>query len=297
MCRSLLELARRAVSILPKRAIYHSNLAMDLAYSGDFQGAAKEAAETVKLGYVNGYLIQAFASLGQEQPAKAIEAYQNLAKTIPSDAATGLADVAIYEGRYSDAVKILENGVKQDLAARQPDKDAAATKYWMLAHVQLLRKQNAAALAAANLALDNSKEFQTRLVAAQVYAALGEEKKAHELAAGLGNELQVEAQAYGKLIEGEIALKNGDSHAAVKLFTDANSLLDTWMGRFDLGRAYLDAGAYAEADSEFDRCIKRRGEALSLFLDLSTYGYFPPVYYYQGRALEGLKGGGLRRFV
>ena len=25
-----------------------------------------------------------------------------------------------------------------------------------------------------------------------------------------------------------------------------------------------DAGAYAEADSEFDRCIKRRGEAVSL---------------------------------
>jgi len=49
---------------------------------------------------------------------------------------------------------------------------------------------------------------------------------------------------------------------------------------------------YPEADSEFDRCIKRRGEALSLFLDLSTYGYFPPVYYYQGRAREGLKTAG-----
>ncbi len=121
---------------------------------------------------------------------------------------------------------------------------------------------------------------------------LGEQAKAQELAAGLGNELQAEPQAYAKLIEGEIALKNGDSHAAVKLFTDANNLLDTWMGRFDLGRAYLDAGAFAEADSEFDRCIKRRGEALSLFLDLSTYGYFPPVYYYQGRAREGMKTAG-----
>ena len=285
-------LARRAVSILPKRAIYHSNLAMDLAYSGDFQAAAKEAAETLKLGYVNGYLIQAFASLGQDQIGQAVEAYQNLAKTIPSDAATGLADVAIYEGRYADAVKILENGVKDDLAARAPDKDAAATKYWMLAHVQLMRNQNAAALAAAKLALENNNEFQTRLVTAQVYAAAGQPAKAHDLAMSLGNELQAEPQAYAKLIEGELALKDGDSHAAVKLFTDANSLLDTWIGRFDLGRAYLDAGAFAEADSEFDRCIKRRGEALSLFLDLSTYGYLPPVYYYQGRAREGMKTAG-----
>ena len=35
--------------------------------------------------------------------------------------------------------------------------------------------------------------------------------------------------------------------------------------------------------------IARRGEAISLFLDEEpTYGYFPPVYYYQGRIREGL---------
>lgn len=287
-----LEVARRAVAILPKRAIYHSNLAMDLVDSGDFAGALKEASETVKLGYVNGYLIEAFAYLGQEQPAAATEAYHNLEKSIPSDATTGLADVAVYEGRYSDAVKILEKGVEQDLGGRKPDKDAAATKYWMLAHVQLLRGQNAAALAAAKLALDSNKEFQTRLVAGQVYAALGEEQKAHDLASGLANELQVEPQAYAKLIEGELVLKKGDGRGAAKLFMDANNMMDTWMGRFDLGLAYLQIEQYPDADSEFDRCIKRRGEATSLFLDLATYGYFPPVYYYQGRAREGMKTAG-----
>ena len=47
----------------------------------------------------------------------------------------------------------------------------------------------------------------------------------------------------------------------------------------------MDAGLFAQADSEFDRCLTRRGE---LFIDLD-YGYLPPVYYYQGRAREGLK--------
>ena len=76
-------------------------------------------------------------------------------------------------------------------------------------------------------------------------------------------------------------------------FTQANDILDTWIGRFDLGTAYLELGAFTEADSEFDRCIKRRGEALALFLDeVPTYGYFPPVYYYQGRVREGLKNAG-----
>ena len=65
------------------------------------------------------------------------------------------------------------------------------------------------------------------------------------------------------------------------------------MGHFALGRAYLEAGAFLQADSEFDRCIKRRGEALSLLMDEEpTYGYFPAVYYYQGLVREGLKNAG-----
>ena len=70
----------------------------------------------------------------------------------------------------------------------------------------------------------------------------------------------------------------------------ANGLLDTWIGHYHLGRAYLEAGVFTQADSEFDRCLKRRGEALALFLDEEpTYGMFPLVYYYQGRVREGLK--------
>jgi hypothetical protein len=67
-------------------------------------------------------------------------------------------------------------------------------------------------------------------------------------------------------------------------------LLDTWIGRFTLGRAELEAGAFAQADSEFDRCETRRGEALALFLDEEpTYAFYPPVAYYRGRVREGLK--------
>jgi tetratricopeptide (TPR) repeat protein len=134
---------------------------------------------------------------------------------------------------------------------------------------------------------------KTRFVAAQIFAAAGETAKAQELAMGLSSELQIEPQAYAKLIQGEIALKNSDGREAVRLFTEANNLLDTWIGHFDLGRAYLETGAFTEADSEFDRCLKRRGEALALFLDeVPTYGYLPPVYYYQGRAREGMKSAG-----
>ena len=90
-----------------------------------------------------------------------------------------------------------------------------------------------------------------------------------------------------------IALKAGDAPLAVKLLLEANGVLDTWLGHFDLGRAYLQAGAFVQADSEFDSCIKRRGEALALLMDEEpTYGYFPPVYYYQGQVREQLKNAG-----
>jgi hypothetical protein len=50
---------------------------------------------------------------------------------------------------------------------------------------------------------------------------------------------------------------------------------------------YLQAEDYSAAYSEFETCLKRHGEAKSLFLnDLPSYRYIPPVYYYLGRAQE-----------
>ena len=110
----------------------------------------------------------------------------------------------------------------------------------------------------------------------------------------MGSELQAEAQALcKKSLREKSALKQGDSRQAIKSFTDANKLLDTWIGRLELGTAYLEAGLFAEADSEFDRYASngkpwRSARNYSLD-DVPNYSYFPPVYYYQGRVREGLK--------
>ncbi len=65
--------------------------------------------------------------------------------------------------------------------------------------------------------------------------------------------------------------------------------MDTCLGRFALGRAYLEAEAFNEAYSEFEKCEKRRGEAMSIFLnDLPSFRYLDSLYYYIGRAQESL---------
>ncbi len=288
-----LEEVRRAVEISPKSAFQRRNLALIAAYASDGQTAEREARAALQLNpsYELAYLTLAYAEILQGQVSQAADTYRQLGKINKlgsSYATSGLADVALYEGRFSDAVRILEEGVAADRAATNL---FAPEKLAELAYVQLLRGQKKSAIDAAEQALATTQKANARFLVARILVATGETAKARKVAASLGSELQAESQADAKLIEGEAALQEKDPRNAIQAFTEANKLLDTWIGRFDLGRAYLEAELFTEADSEFDRCIQRRGEALELD-DAATYGYFPSVYYYQGRVREGLKSPG-----
>jgi tetratricopeptide (TPR) repeat protein len=290
------EVARKAVELVPKGATQRTTLAFYLVYTDDFESAEREAQTAVQLNPNSAlaYMSLAEAQLGTGQVSQATETYkklQALGSGGASSAAAGLADLAAYEGRFGDAVRILEQGVAADLEAK--NHDSAAKKLGTLAHLQWLRGQKSAAVAAATKALTLSQDVPVRVMAAQAFLEAGDLAKAEKLAAGLASEQQPEPQAYAKMLSGRVALTRGDKNQAVKLLTDANNTLDTWIGRFELGRAYVEAGQFVEADSEFDRCLKRRGEELELFMDnVPTVAYLPSVYYYQGRVREGLKSAG-----
>ncbi len=280
---------RQAVKILPKRALYRDNLALYAAYSGDVQTVEQAVQEMQEPGTFS-LLALAYAQLLQDQLAKATETYERIGKIDEQGAsyrASGLGDMALYEGRLSDAARIFAQGAAADLASK--DSDRAAIKFAALAHIEALRHKTGPAIDAAEKALANSSAVKIRFLAARVFVESGALAKAKALSAALASELQDAPQAYAKIVDGQAALKQGDRRQAIAALTEANALLDTWLGHFELGRAYLEAGAFTQADAEFDRCLKRRGEALALFMDEEpTYGYFPPVYYYQGRVREGL---------
>ena len=288
-----IEASRRAVEIVPNGVVQRLNLSFQTSFGGDFQSGEREARAALQINPSSdqGYLNLAEAQLGQGQLSQATESYHTLEKVGAmgaSMAAAGLADLAVYEGRFADAVRLLEKGAAADLEAKSLD--SAADKFAKLAHAHLSQGQTGAAVAAADKASVHSQTVQVRFLAGRIFAEAGEIAKAQKLATSLGSELLAEPQAYAQIIKGKCALKQGDSRQAIQAFTEAEKLLDTWIGRFELGRAYLETELFVEADSEFDRCIKRRGEALELFLDnVPTYGYLPPVYYYQGRVREGLK--------
>jgi eukaryotic-like serine/threonine-protein kinase len=281
---------RQVVELLPNRATFRDNLALYANYAGDFQ-TAEEEARTIEEPDSYATLAIAFAQLGQGRLTEAMETYQKLAAIDAlgaSFAASGLGDLAAVQGRFSDAVRILNDGAARDLAAKSGDR--AASKFAAVAYAELSRGRSAQAVAAIEKALANSRAVRIRFLAARLYVEAGRIEQARPLMASLAAELQAEPQAYAKLIEGDIALTSGDARLAIKLLSEANMVLDTWIGHYDLGRAYLEANAFIQADSEFDRCLGRRGEALALFLDEEpTYAYLPSVYYYQGRVRDGLK--------
>ena len=272
---------------------FRDNLALYANYAGDFETAEKEA-RAVEEPDMYATLALALAQTGKGLLAEAADTYRKLAAINAQGAsfsASGLGDLAVHEGRYSDAVKILERGANADVEANNADK--AAMKLVSLANAQILRGQRGPAMAAAEKALQKSRAVPIRFLSARIFAQAGSTDKARALAESLAAELPVEPQAYAKILDGEAALAAGNPRQAIKVLLEANSMLDTWIGSFGLGRAYLEAGALPQADSQFDRSIKRRGEALSLFLDEEpTFGYFPPVYYYQGRVREGMKNAG-----
>ena len=298
LCLSLLRQMKRAVEvmqevvgILPSQPLFRDNLALYLNYAGDFQQAEQQAA---KVGQTDAYamLALAFAQLGQGQRAEAKTTYDALAglrRRGKSFAASGLGDLAALEGRYGDAVRILRAAVADDLAAE--DIDSAAAKLTAIAAAELARGRNDAAVAAADEALEHAQNVRTRFLAARTYAEAGQVEKARPLVEGLDNEIYEEARAYAKIVQGVLALKRGDARRAVISLREANQLFDTWIGQFDLGRASLEAGLFAQADSAFDACLNaRRGEALALFVDEQpTYAYIAPVHYYLGRARQELK--------
>jgi len=229
--------------------------------------------------------------LGNDKAAEATAVYEKmrpLSARGVSSSATGLADVALWEGRLRDARDVLDKGIAGDEAAK--NSDAAAIKLNYLASVWLKEGDSKRALATADKALTLSRDPAILYGAGHIAAEAGQSGKLASLASELMSKPSSDFQSYANLLLGEADLKNGDATSALNKFKEAKRLADSWLAHFDLGRAYLAMGAFSEASSEFDICMKRRGEAAAIFLDdVPSYHLYAPVLYYQGLAHEGLK--------
>ena len=287
-----LKTGQAALALHPGNLLQMNNVGLFAMYSGDFPLAIEESQKLLKLNpaFEKAYVCLALAQLASGDRAAALATYQKLEGLSPSgasEATVGLTDQALLEGRFADAAHLVETGIQSDLASKDT---AAAAEKWILSGEALLhlgRKEQAAA-AAAQAATAGSDE-SILYPAAMLYFETGGEAKAMALAGQLSRRFDPDSIAYGKLLAGEQLLRHGRLREAIDQFTEARKTSDTWAGRLNLARAYVEAGLFTEADAELDVLLKRRGEATALFLnDEPSYRYFAPVYYYPGRARQGL---------
>jgi tetratricopeptide (TPR) repeat protein len=281
------------LDIYPTSVMGRSNLALYAMYATDFDTAVVEAEKVRELDpeYFKAWLPTAIKALSDGDTEAAKAAY---AEMVPMGvrgeltAQLGLADAAIYGGDYATARSLFDTGVA--LAQSAGSQYFEATMRIGLAEAMMLAPLDGDDVSAALLeAVETSGGLSREVPAALMYMTIGEAESARLIAENLRSNLQPQSRAYAALIDGLLALGDGDSITALESITAGIALADLWLLRFYRGIAYLEAGYAAEALDDFTACYERRGEASSIFLDdLPTYRYMSALPYWQGRAQQEL---------
>jgi len=237
--------SRHALDLQPKNVPQLNNVGLYAMYASDFDTGIRISEEVLQTNpnFVRAYVALALSQIGNGQLKEARETWTRLEKLSPdgaSAAGMGLADLALFEGRVSAAATILEKGAAADMENKNPD--SAASKWATLAQVNLLLGHPAAAQDAIHHALTVSKDTGVLLWASRAEEVLGEDSRALDLAKQLSTRIEPDPRAYAEIILGEVFLNRGKTQDAIQKFSEAQKIADTWLGRFDLGRAYDSVG-------------------------------------------------------
>jgi tetratricopeptide (TPR) repeat protein len=282
----------KAVKIYPRNVNRRVNFALYAMYAGDFDAAARQAEENAKEPSVSllNFMPIAMAAMSRDNFAEAGGAYDQMMNTGEqgaSLAATGLADMALYRGRYEDAQVILKTAIEADRAAKLTA--GLSAKLIALAEAYEGNGQSALALKTVREALQLGREESILLPTALLLLRAGQTAEAEDIAAELDNQLQTQTRAYAKVIDGEAAARKRRRASAIDAFREAIKLGDPWLAHFKMGIAYVEADHPAEAITELEACLKRRGEVTAMFLDdTPTFRYMATLPYWLGRAQAGL---------
>jgi tetratricopeptide (TPR) repeat protein len=285
--------SRRAIEITPKNLKRRYNYALHSMYAGDLTTAVAEAQKVLEQdpGYQFAYVTLALSALLGGDPNKAAEMYRKL-ETLDAEGASvgkmGLADLDMYAGRYRDAVGILQDGITAD--EKENNSGELAFKLVAIAEAYNVLGRKADAVSAANKALKASTLEGIQFLAARVLIEAGGEARAEEIATELDNRLQKQTHSLSLMLKGDIALKRKRIAEAFDAYREAQKAHDSWISHFLMGKAYVEAGGhFPEALTQLEAAEKRAGEATDLFdSDTTTLRYLPTLYYWLGRAQEGL---------
>ncbi len=284
---------RKALALEPTNHLQRMNYAMYSMYAGDFKTAIEESRRMPKDSWLHAIglftIARAAAAAGDKPTAEAAVGELGAAGGLGASLATMTrADMAIYSGRYQEAIGILRTSAAA--AEKEGDRDGAAGNLLPLAEALAARGQRSEAIAAAARAVELTSAESVLFPAGMLLLELGEPRRAEAIAATLDNQLQTQTRSYAGLITAQLALQRKRLPDAMQTFGESQRRFDSWFARWLLARASFEAKQYPEALAEFELCLKRKGELTDVFFtDSSTLRYLPQVYYWLGRAQEALQ--------
>ena len=249
---------RQVVRLLPKRALFRENLALYAALRSDFQTAEQEArGDEEPDAWPAGARVRAARTgpVGQAQRPTTRSAVDELGVSV------GLriwATSPSIEGRFADAVRLLEQGAAADTAREESGPGGGQARRARVCASP--RGQKRQPSRRPKRRWRTSKASKIRFLAARVFVEAGETAKAASSdRRHLAAELQAEPQAYAKILEGKIALESGDAREAIKLLHRGQHAAG-YVDRPLRARPRVPGAGVHQADSEFDRCLKRRAK-------------------------------------
>ena len=203
---------RRAVDIYPRDTRARNNLALYLMYAGDFKTSAEEANKVLENNpaQYKAYLPLAALAFASNDLAGARDAYGRMAKIGAAGAslsAYGLADLAMYEGKWQDAEKILLAGIAED--EKSNNRVARAAKQIALAETRLAQGQNNPALAVIKDAIGDRARMRPWCPLRSCSLKAGRTADARGIADELGKQFQPRSRAYGAIVRAEMSRASG----------------------------------------------------------------------------------------
>jgi hypothetical protein len=180
----------------------------------------------------------------------------------------GLADIEGYFGRFDRALEILTSNHDALYASNLRKRFLA----------QLIGYAARADLSDVGCQYLEASLFEaephTLFVLGDSLVRLGVLARAETVAAHLERNVAQNDRLHGALLRARLELASDQPLRALDIVRDQTDRLDTWYGRLLLAETYLALDANIEALGEYERCVARSGEALSITLDELPTAHF-----------------------
>jgi len=252
--------ARRAAQDHPEIGVVRGNLVIADVANGLFEDGNRDgAAMMTQIAEPPSFAVCAYA-IAQALLGHATLANTTLTSLAGSDsklADHARADLAIYDGRYADAEKLLRPYVTSAIATGKTA--SIPSELVAFARVRLLQSDRVGAIRYASLAM-GSGDVRLEYLAASVALEAGSEAGVEaKLRAWADNPL-VEWRLYANVLAGDRARLHHQPRDAIAAYQRANLIAPAWITRERLSRAYLLAGDHGSARRELTWCFEHRGE-------------------------------------